>query len=447
MFYHEDIYDEETEKLFNYIESRVANIVSQKILGQETVVLTRKELLLLKRYMLICSVRTQTPKEFGKLLRGFENNAAKYVSIRSQLFSDCGQLPSLKDLNIADEELYVRTLKIFSTADYIRDICLNPDATKEMLTWAVPFMESYIAFWDMPTDREYILTDCGMTSEYEGFHLITGGLDISKTSYLLAKSKKDPTAYAGLIASDFVMYENYDIFVLSSTRAMVMIHPFFRLYEGQRVVVYDPVSRSGERKTLEIPDIWPAVIQNRALFGTPQNKYVIGEFNFCEDDQYIYSPRSLTEEDAVYINTLLLSQTRDIIGFNNPKKIIDAIYYFVWHQANYLSVKSLHDTPEEILQRLVDNIVRSPFQELCQYCDKKGGVNQTAFLLLFEKLTDNIYLDFRTNPYLNQYCLDNPQATIACHALDFLGKGEKRLDIFKKNLEQIQKERQKTKNV
>ena len=33
VFFHEDIFDEETEKLFNFIESRVANIISQKILA------------------------------------------------------------------------------------------------------------------------------------------------------------------------------------------------------------------------------------------------------------------------------------------------------------------------------------------------------------------------------------------------------------------------------
>lgn len=447
VFYHEDIYDEETEKLFNFIESRVANIISQKILEKETIVLTRKELFLLKRYMLICSVRAQTPKELGKIFRDFEKNAEKYISIRNTLFSDCGQMPSIKSIDITDEELYARALKVFSKTNYIRDICLNPDATKEMLAWAAPFLESYIAFWDMPTDREYILTDCGMSSEYEGFHLLTGGLDISKASYLFAKSKKDPTAYVGLMASNCAMYENYDVFVLGSTRAMVMIHPFFRLYEGQKITFYDPALGSWKKKQLEIPDIWPAVIQNRSLFGTPSNQYIMDESHFFEEDRYIYCPRSLTEEDAVYINALLLSQARDIIGFKDPKKIIDSIYYYIWHQANYLSVKSLHDTAEEILNRLVNSAVRSPFQELYQFCGKKGGVNQTAFLLLFEKLTDNIYLDFRMNPYLNQYYLDNPQATIACHALDFLGEGEKRLDIFRQNLEQIQKERKETKNV
>ena len=51
-----DIYEDETEKLFAHIESRVANIIDQKILKHDTITLTRKELLLLKRYMLICQL-------------------------------------------------------------------------------------------------------------------------------------------------------------------------------------------------------------------------------------------------------------------------------------------------------------------------------------------------------------------------------------------------------
>ena len=90
VFFHEDIFDEETEKLFNFIESRVANIISQKILAKGKVVLTRKELVLLKRYMLISSVRTQSPDFFCKILRGFEKNADHYISIRKCYCDDCG---------------------------------------------------------------------------------------------------------------------------------------------------------------------------------------------------------------------------------------------------------------------------------------------------------------------------------------------------------------------
>ena len=432
VFYHNDIYSDETEKLFAYIESRVANIIDQKILNQNPIVLTRKELFLLKRYMLISSVRTQTPNEFGEIIKGFRKNAEHYIDWQNRIYPHKISMPYI-DVNADNETLYATALKVFATTESIRDIMSNPEATAEMLAWAAPFLESYLAFWDASTDKEFVLTDCGMTSEYEGFHLITGGIDISKTSFLLEKMKSE-AAYAGIFASQYAMYENYDIFVLSSTRSMVMINPFFRLYQNQRAIF---MGNDSKQVLLERPDIWPAVIQNRELFDVPENEYIISPTYQMQYDHFIYSPKALSEEDIVYINTLLLSQAREIIGFNDASKIIDSIYYFVWYQGNYKSVKSLSDTPEEILLRLVETVVNSPFQQLCKYCDSRGGINKTEFLFLFEKLTGNIYKDFYSNPYLNEYYLERPEETIKCHALDFLGVGEKRLDVFRKNLENI----------
>lgn len=432
VFYHDDIYTDETEKLFAYIESRVANIIDQKILKHSPIVLTRKELFLLKRYMLISSVRTQTPDGFGKIIRSFRKNAEHYIDWQNRIYSLKISMPYI-DANVNNETLYATALKVFATTKSIRDIMSNPEATAEMLAWAAPFLESYLAFWDAPTDKEFVLTDCGMTSEYEGFHLITGGIDISKASFLLEKMKLE-AAYTGIFASQYAMYENYDIFVLSSTRCMVMINPFFRLYHNQRAVF---MGNDSKQVLLEKPDIWPAIIQNRELFDMPENEYIVSPMCQTQDDRFTYLPKALNEEDIVYINTLLLSQAREIIGFNDACKIIDSIYYFVWHQGNYQSVKTLSDTTEEVLFRLVETVVNSPFQQLCKYCDSRGGINKTEFLFLFEKLTSNIYKDFYSNPYLNEYYIERPEETIKCHALDFLGMGEKRLDVFRKNLENI----------
>ena len=80
VFYKDDIYDEEIEKLVNCnIESKVSNILNNKILVEGGVKLTRKELDILKRYMLICSVRTQSEEQFCKALKKYESKADKYT--------------------------------------------------------------------------------------------------------------------------------------------------------------------------------------------------------------------------------------------------------------------------------------------------------------------------------------------------------------------------------
>ena len=67
---------------------------------------------------------------------------------------------------------------------------------------------------------------------------------------------------------------------------------------------------------------------------------------------------------------------------------------------------------------------------------------KTEFIFLFEELTNYIYKDFNSNPYICKYYLSMPEETIHFHALDFLGEGEKRLDVFRGILERIQKEKE-----
>ena len=445
VFYKEDIFDEELEKIMNFnIESRVANILNNKIGNNEDIRLTRDELEILKRYTLLCSVRTLDEDFFCDLLYGYEDKANRYINIHKELSLDYSSMPSTKSLKISNHELFQRTLKVYAATKNIRDIFFNPLATREMLAWAMPFLESYISFWDAPDGKEFILTDSGMCTEYEGFHMLTGGLDISKMSYLLEQVKTGKVEYGGLMTSADIMYENYNIFNLSSTRLLVIINPFFRLYNEMRVATYDKYGNMDKPKILEAPDIWPAQIQNRKLFGTPKNEYKYGAPYYCSEDIFVYEPKKLNDEDLIYINSLLLTQSKEIIGFNNPLKIIDSIYYEVWFKANFESVKSIDDKEIDIFNRLFDGVVNSPFNELIKYCEANGGINKTAFIELFEKLLSNIYKDFYNNQYIYRYYLNLPEETMKNKHLDWMEKGGKnRLDVFKEMLEKYERSHRK----
>ena len=222
--------------------------------------------------------------------------------------------------------------------------------------------------------------------------------------------------YGVLIASCSVMFENYNIYNLSSTKCVVAINPFFRLYHSAQVA-FLVKNNNGERFTSDKPDIWPDVIQNKELFDVPVNKYshsLEPLSPYAPDDEFIYKPKVLTEEDIVYINTLMLFQTKDIIGFNDSTKIIDSISYFVWYSANFNSVKYSRQPLNEVMNNLVDNVVNSPFRDLFSYCVSKGGVNKTEFIFLFEKLLSYIYKDFNENPYICEYYLNTPEETANC---------------------------------
>lgn len=440
VFYKNDIYDEELEKLMNYnIESKVSNIINEKILIPGKIIINREELQILKRYMLISSVRTLSEKAFSDKLRGFEKNANAYVAVHEEY----SFLKSTKELQISDEELYLRTLKVYAKTVYIRDIVLDPLTTREMLAWAMPFIESYIAFWDAPKDKEYILTDSGMCSEYEGFHKLTGGLDLSKFSYLFKQIKNNKFQYIDYFASVFVMYENYSIFNISSKRSMIAINPFFKLYFNEKISFIKPKGFSCDT-TLDKPDIWPAIIQDKKLFEIPECIYTNKlEFppSYELEDKFIYEAKVLSNEDLVYINSLMLSQTNEIIGFNDASKIIESIYYFLWQNSNFNSIKCSNESFYDIFSNLFDNIAKSPFNELCKFCDNNGGVNKIDIAELFEKIIENIFKDFRENPYILEYLLENQEKTAKMEILDFLGSGYGKIETLKKMLFQIKKSR------
>ena len=59
IYYEDDLYDPKIEEMFNrQVEDPIAKLLDRKIIGFDEIQLTRTELLLLKKYMLITSVRT-----------------------------------------------------------------------------------------------------------------------------------------------------------------------------------------------------------------------------------------------------------------------------------------------------------------------------------------------------------------------------------------------------
>ena len=446
VFCKEDIYDEEIEKLCNFnIESRVANILNDKILVEGDVILSRNDLNVIKKYMVICSVRTLSEDKFAHLLYNFASNSNYYIDI----FDEYNTLPITKELNLSNHDLYFRAIKVYAASLDIRSIASNPLCTREILCWALPFLESYISFWDTPNDKEFILTDCGMSSEYEGFHMLTGGLDLSKFSYLYHQIKEGRNEYFSLFANNLLMYENYNIFNLSSHRCMIAISPFFKLYNPSKTQFVN-MNNINESTKLKVPDIWPAIIQDKTLFEIPTTIYTHNYEPFStydNDDKFVYKPKTLNNEDLVYLNSLMLTQTKEIIGFNDATKIIDSIYYYVWYSSNFNSVKKVNESKEIIANRLAENIMKSPFKELCNYCDSKGGLNKTEFIFLFEKLVNNILKDFNENPYIYEFLLLNKQSTLNNKNLDFLGNGNDKIKYIEDKLKAIREKKNENKTI
>lgn len=263
IFYKTGIYTDEVETAMNVnLENDFAKLLDKKVLGKEKIALTRSELFSLKRYLLVCSIKTKTPEDFMVSMRNFKSNTERYLKLLQHYdkvkYAALMLKPSIDDIDDSPFNLQMQAMELFIHCNTEVELLLNPLCVREFYAWAKVFLDAFLTFCDSHPTQEFILTDNGMTSEYEPSHYVFEGISLSKHSYLMHCLKNDGSdvlkaKYCDLLLTNEIMFENFNIFNLSSTRCMVLAHPFFRLYDdkGMRLL--------NDQKTYKFsqPDIWP----------------------------------------------------------------------------------------------------------------------------------------------------------------------------------------------
>ena len=86
VFYEKGIYNDEVEKSLNInLETSFSKLLEEKLLNQDSnITITRKELLLIKRYMLVSSVRAQGEDHFRDFLISFKKNTDMFYSVNQR---------------------------------------------------------------------------------------------------------------------------------------------------------------------------------------------------------------------------------------------------------------------------------------------------------------------------------------------------------------------------
>jgi len=400
-FFKRGIFTDENEaKMAQNIEDPIAKILDKKIIGKNEIVLSRKELYLLKHYFLIDSIRTQF-SDFAILLKRFISTCERYLGFVQFENIKIDHLPRLKSLKLTNQEILNLSMKIVIETRSLYEMTMHPDSFLEIVCWAKPFYDAFLTFWDS-FDEEFILTDNGMTTEYETTHYIFNGLDISKSSYLqhhlVEASKNNNTNevlnYVQLINKNILMFENFSVFNLSAKRVIVMSNPFFRLFSEKGFRYHDGDKINNVKAN--IPDIWPSVIQTKEAFKVPKNKYMLrSSGQYTMNDLFIYEPYCLTRIETIYINSLFLSQTREKIGYNELSKIVDSIGCYIKeykkeHLAKHGNIKKVAElryTPH-------------PLEKLIKF-GKKNGINCSNDIAeLFVEITRMKLKDLNNNYYI-----------------------------------------------
>ena len=316
------LYEESLEKLFNQnAESRVANILFNKIINAEgTVTLTRRELMLLKRFFSLEMLRTPV--------------AVNYINHQRSVFHKLGKHYYLDRMfkihpveeELSDEEYLKQTLLSILESDDEYKWADKENATFVAQKWTRVFNSCYFSIWDSKKcGEDFVISDIGMVCEHDPSRFYGDyGQELIKTGYYLSLLKKTKSAeekanILKLILNEDNVGANFYFTPLTPSRTLVLVDPFYRLFD------------EAEDRMLGMskPDIWPSGFQNKGIVKKNRSRYVDLEKAMRGEkdpnDEYIYDIVDLEKEDVIYFNVLNMDRIDSLLGFGESSRVLRSL--------------------------------------------------------------------------------------------------------------------------
>lgn len=342
-FCEEDFYSEEIEKQLNRrIESQFGNLFNNKLNRCEsTIELSRVELYLIKKFLLVSVIRSQGNEEFMAVERKYYDNLREYAyqmaMQRGMSEQEAKRDAASKDFDppFVEKEIpgetnfdyWMRTLNVILDSDGTpEDILKHPNKTYPAHRWAQVINNGYLAFWDSEfIHNEFIITDVGMTSENEKGWNGTTVHNIKKTNFLcrLIENERDQRMQMEIYRTmklHTCFSENFMMFPISAKRMIVEIDPFYKFRE-----MYKQFYQMPELSELTILDNEKLFYPNDAKYVLPQNGL---QYQYHSDDKYIYEIKQLTSQETQYCNALFLDRINTYCGFSSLNKAVRSIIHY-----------------------------------------------------------------------------------------------------------------------
>ena len=268
--------------------------------------------MIIKKFLLVAMLRVVIPDRYREQEVYYRNRLKEFYKFEEKVVE-----------NENEDDRWLRNLKVVLESKTIEDIQKHPDVTFEAFRWANIYNSGYLAIWDNTnTNEDFIVTDIGMTSEQD-LLLYVKKLN-QKLLYLEKALKSENNHYNKNLYLDFVrliidFHENFFMFSISKNRMLVLISPFFKLYD------------KNDTPTLPIPDTWTSKIEDKSLFEKNKVKYtrvVNGKIIKSENDIFTYKIHNLNKKDAIYINLLMLDRIENTVGFADLSKVRRTIYHY-----------------------------------------------------------------------------------------------------------------------
>lgn len=301
-FSEKEIYPEWLELKFRDLESKIANLIDNKILNANDVVtLTREENWLIKKFFTIAMLRIPDNQLF----------TVKHLDTEERLINS-----GFKEVKVENESLEdyaYRTMKVVLEANSLEEVYEHKEVTYEACNWSTLFNNCYVSIWDSSKSREdFLITDNGMNCEHDKTRFLKFKFDgkvydnqkdeMLKRGYVMKKTVENVNnpevgfVYYNLMKNMEYVHANYYLFAVSSTRTISLINPFFRLYSDESYL----------NVIKETPNVWPTLLSKGAMEANKQTYINPGYYN--PNDLYHYKIKDLCLEDVIIINGMMLDR-------------------------------------------------------------------------------------------------------------------------------------------
>lgn len=332
----QDLFPTELEKMMaTKLEAPFGNLLNNKLLTEKSMCINRQENLLIRKFILIHFLRAPivntTWEEMVKRTRT-ENHSS--VKAREYLVKNLPEYETIFKKEMPSKDTYFPDLKQALEIDSMEELAglkVRKDISESLRLAALQAMVTGIAFWDCEDcEQEFILPKLPGISEMDGisiFHKMMVLMEKEKEIHVPGIPKEVELEFMRLLYNTPYMCENYSIYPISQTRALVFFSPYFRgFFPIQMRPDYPPILEKEQFA--------------RHFYKAPR----IELFQPCisyDNLAYQYRVKQLTREETLRLNALMLQMETEEFAFHDYNKIRDSFRYYAT-QAKFIEPKK-HD--------------------------------------------------------------------------------------------------------
>lgn len=303
-------YPDEIEKEMCYkTESQFANLLNNKLLNEKyRITLTRDELFILKKYLIITTIRfncTEALTKFGntdEAIKGYSKHF--YDNINKVLACDnSDELARYMAINPFEESKKVINGRLEEFNRLFVDI--------------KNIMHSYIVFVNTHRCGEsFIVPDTGFAYKATHLAMFTDTGEFDKCMYTLSCAAQTGNPYLFQIALKLTPYDMF-ICPVSKDFAIMSLSVFYKFF-NRKSDIYGLLSTEGltVEKLLGFGD--------SNMVEPPKVKHYYGK-----PTKYEYNIQQLSLNDVCFLNTIMINNAELFFGFQNWADIRKSIDYYL----------------------------------------------------------------------------------------------------------------------